>query len=77
MGWCSGTEIFDKVAEYVLGCTAVSEAERTNIIRVLIDALEDHDWDCQDDSDLMNDPIVKEVMRELHPEWYDIEGDGY
>lgn len=62
MGWCSATVIFDSVCGALL-----SETEET--IRALVAALEDGDWDCQQDSDYWSHPIVRKVMKELHPDW--------
>ncbi len=78
MGWCSGTEIFDKVADFVLHSVfAGNEATRQYTLEVLVSALEDHDWDCQDDSQFIEHPIVKKVMRQLHPDWFkDVTIDG-
>jgi hypothetical protein len=68
MGWCSGTEIFDKTVAVVLAMD-IGEDNQKRIIRALADAMEDHDWDCQDDSRYYDDPLVSEVFYELHPEW--------
>jgi len=69
MGWCSGTTIFDKVAGFILDCD-YSEVQKFAVIMCLIDALEDDDWDCQDDSRYIDNPIVQRAMLELHPTWY-------
>jgi len=68
MGWCSGTEIFDKVAWALLDKEPKHLKE---VLGLLIDALEDSDWDCQQDSDYWDHPVVQEIMRELHPDWFD------
>lgn len=68
MGWCSGTVIFDNVVGFVLKSEAPAEDKKA-LIKVLIDALEDEDWDCQNDSDYIDDPLVDAVMRRLHPDW--------
>ena len=65
MGWCSGTEIFDVVAEAVL-----EDLPKEEILGRLIDVLEDHDWDCQCDSDYWNNPIVRKLFEERFPEWF-------
>lgn len=72
MGWCSGTDVFDPVVATVLE-TDIPEGAKREIIKSLIDALEDGDWDCQDDSFYMDNPIVRSVMRELHPSWFEDE----
>lgn len=68
MGWCSGTEVFDKVVAYILKST-LTTADKAGLIRILTEALENHDWDCQDDSIYANNPLVSKVMAELHPDW--------
>lgn len=70
MGWCSGTDIFDAVAKLILSKDEVSE-EEIQVLKTLVDALEDGDWDCQGDSDFYEHPIVQRIMRELHPDWYE------
>lgn len=61
MGWCSGTEIFDVVCKTVLEKESDEE-----ILRKVILVLEDHDWDCQDDSAYIDHPVVKKVFDDLH-----------
>jgi len=75
MGWCSGTEIFDKVAEFVLGSEQPEQA-KYDVLYHLAGALENEDWDCQEDSRYYNDLIVQRVMRELHPNWEELFEDG-
>lgn len=72
MGWCSGTEIFDAVAKYVVS-TDQPEDVQVNLLLTLADAMEDMDWDCQQDSAYYDHPIVQKVMRSLHPDWFDDE----
>jgi hypothetical protein len=71
MGWCSATEIFDKMAKFVLESEQPHDA-KFNTLRELAVALENGDWDCQQDSVYWDDPIVQEVMRDLHPHWFEI-----
>lgn len=70
MGWCSGTEIFDMMCESLLSDTPRSKKE---LLTELVGILEYMDWDCQQDSIFWDNPIVQEVMRELHPGWFDEE----
>lgn len=67
MGWCSGTDVFDTVVKDVL----INKASKEQIIRNLIIALEDKDWDCHQDSDYYDNPKVQKIMKELHPDWED------
>lgn len=68
MGWCSATEIFDSVAGFVLKADAPKEL-KFEVLKKLADALEDQDWDCQEDSAYYNYPLVESVFRSLHPDW--------
>jgi hypothetical protein len=73
MGWCSGTAVFDSVLRKILYDNHFNDEQRTRIIRYLVDALEDHDWDCQADSDYWEHPLVAEVFYQLYPTWFDDE----
>jgi hypothetical protein len=68
MGWCSATVIFDQIAKIVLSDQPI---DKKAVLKTVIKALEDGDWDCQQDSDYWDDPIVQSVMRELHPRWFE------
>lgn len=70
MGWCSGTRIFDAVCDGLLSDEPKSKHEQ---LTDLITALEDGDWDCQQDSIFWDHPMVQAAMRELHPSWFDDE----
>lgn len=72
MGWCSGTETFDKVAGAVLN-SKLPEADQYDILYILADSLGDRDWDCQQDSAYWNHPLVQRVFEDLYPEWFDID----
>lgn len=74
MGFCSGTDIFDHVAKAVFN-SSLSNDEQKEIITALVEALEDHDWDCHDDSAYIKHKVVHRVMHELHPDWFE-EGQG-
>lgn len=68
MGWCSATRIFDSV------CDAVLNEEKTDpkeILMALVGELEGGDWDCQQDSAFWDNEIVQEIMKELHPDWFE------
>jgi hypothetical protein len=68
MGWCSGTDIFDAVAREVLKRRAKPvSAER--LLTVLAEALEDGDWDCQNESEYWEHPVVRKVFQNMHPDW--------
>ena len=71
MGWCSATEIFDTVAEALLSDEPVDKKEA---LMTLAETLRDNDWDCEQDSEYWDHPIVQEIFKELEPEWFEDEG---
>lgn len=72
MGWCSATVIFDSVCDALLA-EGDKKPTQEETIRALVAALEDGDWDCQMDSEYWSHPVVRKVMLELHPHWFDDE----
>jgi hypothetical protein len=70
MGWCSGTPIFDAVASALLDD---KPTDKKALLRTVIEAMEDQDWDCQEDSAYWDHPLVREAMKELHPSWFNDE----
>lgn len=70
MGWSSGVLILDEVAKALLGnITPSSEKIVKNALKTLIIALENQDCDSIDNSRYMQHPIMREILRELHPDW--------
>ena len=68
MGWCSGTKLFDDL------CSVFFDPKLTDfgvILKRIIVAFEDMDWDCHQDSDYWDTPVVQKAMRELHPDWFE------
>lgn len=74
MGWCSGTEVFDPVAQAIIDSDA-SEPSKIGMLMELILALEERDWDCQGEADLYHNPLVNAAMMGLHPDWIDDQDD--
>ncbi len=70
MGFCSGTEIFDPVVAHILDAQ-LPETQATALIGALIEALWDHDWDCESDSAYWDHPLVRQVFRNLQPDWFE------
>jgi len=68
MGWCSATVIFDQIAEVVLNDKPINKRA---VLKTVIRALEDGDWDCQSDSAYREHPLVRELMQEIHPHWFE------
>lgn len=68
MEWCSATNIFDSVCDGLLND---KPSDKKEVLTSLISALEDGDWDCQQDSDYWDHPLVQSIMRELHPDWFE------
>ena len=67
MGWCSGTQIFDDVLDLVL---ANDEVDKKELVKVLIEALGNQDWDCEGDSKYWEHPLVRDVFKEMYPHWF-------
>ena len=59
MGWCSATYLFDNIVGALLGKDKIDTKE---VIKNLINTLEEGDWDCQQDSDYYDHPVVKEIF---------------
>jgi len=72
MGWCSATVIFDVVAEHILSDAPI---DKKAILLLIANILEDGDWDCQQDSVYYEHPLVQEIMKELHPHWFEEDDD--
>lgn len=69
MGWCSGTDVFDPVATAILK-SSLSEEEKVTLLKALITACWNHDWDCENDSyywDSSGAGLVMKAFRELSP----------
>jgi len=71
MGWCSGTDVFDTMAEVILSMSELSNITQVILLTRLIEALEGHDWDCQGESVFFEHPRVQEAMKKLHPSWFE------
>lgn len=69
MGWCSGTEVFDKICETALFGDFLPFDKQVHLLIAMISAFEDRDWDCQDDSGYRDHPAFKAAMRQVHPDW--------
>lgn len=77
MGWTGGTPIFDAVAKIVLDPAfnfvngAVIDQVKLDILKALVKALGDEDWDTESESDYWNHPIVQRAFREAFPGLYE------
>jgi len=65
MGWASATEIFDPVAKALVELNAPDEM-KTRVLGDLIGALQDGDWDTEDESleEFKDDPAIVEAFRQ-------------
>ncbi|MER6605880.1 hypothetical protein ABT282_08165 [Streptomyces sp. NPDC000927] len=65
MGWASGNEIFDPVAETLI-IEGASDALKKSVCSALIKALRDRDWDTEDESLGMfeHDEAIVEAFRQ-------------
>ena len=70
MGWGGGTEIFDQVIGDVLESDA-SEHEQNKIIGNLYDVLRDKDWDNVDESNYIDTPRVRAIIKQKEPDWFE------
>ena len=64
MGWSSGTEIFDNVAEEIM-CDkdiSINDDSSIRLLKVLNESLEDKDWDCQCESEYWSHPIIGKIL---------------
>jgi hypothetical protein len=69
MGWCSATEIFDGVIKEIIG--KVDDETLNRIALRLGMELQNHDWDCECDSDYFDDPRLRKTWKELLGEYYE------
>jgi len=69
MGWCGGTEIFDTVIDSMID----NKIESPELIKDLINVLEDHDWDNLCESDYYDYGPVNKIIKEIHPNWFEDE----
>lgn len=69
MGWASGSSVMSAVIGGVKPQVADKEARKA-IYKPIIDELEAGDWDTQDEC-LGEDDAYDEVMREMHPGWFE------
>ena len=67
MGWASGSEVAQTIIETVQAEVEDPKA-RQRIYAGVIRALENHDWDTQDEC-LGEDAAFDAAMREAHPTW--------
>ncbi len=70
MGWSGGSRVFEEawsgVRDYV------PEDKRVEACMKVIDALENEDWDTQDEVS-HSFPEVEDALKRLHPDWYEEE----
>lgn len=67
MGWCSATPIFDAICEAILN----EKADKKELLKITIEALQDGDWDCERDSKYIDHPLVREAFTDLDPDFFD------
>lgn len=63
MGWCSGTDIFDAACKGIIGDKQRVSKEGIKALTIIVDSLEQHDWDCQQDSRYWDHPVVQQIFR--------------
>jgi hypothetical protein len=67
MGWCSGSEVMDRIIKAMKKEVKDSKL-RYKLYLAFIDALEDRDWDCQEEC-LGQDEAFDKALYKLHPSW--------
>lgn len=72
MGWCSGTIVFDAVCD-ALFVEDADGCSKEYAIKALIEALQDSDWDCENESEYFDNPLVKKCFIELGNNYWEEE----
>lgn len=67
MGWSGGSSVAANLIE-VVSNRALRTCDKEAIYKVLINTLEDHDWDTQEEC-VGIDYIFDAVLKEMHPYW--------
>lgn len=80
MGWSEGNPIFNKVAERA-AVLVPDEKARTELLTSLVEALQDTDWDTEDESLalFLGDPAAVEAFRRCDievQEWMTEQAEG-
>ena len=71
MGFGSGVDIFDEIASAIIEADDLSNDHKAGILAIVIEALENHDWDTQDDARGYHEPgPVREAFKKVHPDWF-------
>lgn len=71
MGWASGVEVFDAIA----GMLLKDRIDKQKILETLIEALENQDWDTQQDSQYWDHPMVQAAFRKMNPGLFEFENE--
>jgi hypothetical protein len=72
MGWGSGVDVFDAIVPAILD-KPMNVDDKKALIKAVILALQERDWDTESDSEYWKHPLVREVFMDLHPDWFDDE----
>lgn len=71
MGWASGSRVMTDIIRAVRK-VKIDRPVKVALYKQIIRALEDNDWDTQDEC-LELDDCFDEAMKELHPTWFEHE----
>ena len=71
MGWASASLIMNEIIDGIMPEVETKDA-RKRIYKPIIEALENGDWDTQDEC-LGTDEAFDEVIKEMHPHWFEEE----
>lgn len=69
MGWSGGSDVMREIINAIQN-RITDSAVRKEVYKEIIVALEDKDWDTQNECEEI-DPIFDAALRELHPKWYE------
>lgn len=78
MGWNQGVEVFDRVVGFILAQSLdrIDSEMKVRLIEVVIEALEEADWDTLEETAYWGNRYVRAVMERVHPELFEEVGDA-
>ena len=68
MGWSRGSTVASSIIEGLQKVIRDDEVRRKAYVKI-IKALEDADWDCQNECEGM-DKAFDQALKDIHPDWY-------
>ena len=62
MGWCSGSNVYEPIERAILKEEYLEDVVKVRLLKSVISALQNNDWDCEMDSFNPTNPIVVEAF---------------